>query len=41
MISLQEESPEIPTKAKKMSPNSPIQEKSNLLAFSENSFPIS
>ena len=41
MISLQEESPEIPTKAKKMPPNSSNPEKSNLFTFSENNLPNS
>ena len=41
MISLQEESPEIPTKAKKMPPNSSKPEKSNLFTFSENNLPNS
>ena len=41
MISLQEESPEIPTKTKKMPPNSSKPEKSNLFTFSENNLPNS
>ena len=38
MISLQEESPEIPTKAKKMPPNSSIPKESIQFIFSKNSF---
>ena len=41
MISLQEESPEIPTKAKKMPPNSSNPVKSNPFTFSENNLPNS